>query len=195
MIRFVMLVLIAGFLVSVPQPLLAETKDLKAELESAIATMNKAIQEKNDPMRNRMFFKFRLIEQDNPKTVAPYLIKNLESEIPGVPEYTAFTLGWIADKEAIPVLRKLLLQSDSLKRAALQALGNMEAHDALNDMVQLLSDPQERVRQDAAYSLGLLGNEKAIPELRKALEDKDELVRWFANEAIERIENRKKYGW
>jgi hypothetical protein len=170
-------------------------KEQEAEIQGYIQTMNKAIQEKNDPMRNRMFIKFRLIEQDDHGVVAPLLIENLKSQIAGVPEYTAFTLGWIRDPRALQPLREMLKGSDDFKRAAAKALGNMEAKEAIPDLIQLLADPSGRVRQDAAYSLGLIGDDSANEALRKASEDSDDLVQFFAREALERIENRKKYGW
>ena len=172
-----------------------ETPDLKTEIQTAIEKMNRAIQEKNDPMRNKMYFKFRLIEQDNPGIVAPYLINNLKSELEGVPEYSAFVLGWIEDKRAIEPLKAMLTMEDSKKIAASRALGFMKANDALTDIIKLLEDPNPKVRGDAAYSLGLLGNENANAALKKATQDQDELVRYFAEEALKRIEDYKKFGW
>ena len=170
-------------------------QDIRLEIKQAIDILNKSITEKNDPMRNKMYFKFRLIEQDHPGLVAPLLIENLKTSIDGVPEYTAFILGWIQDKRAIAPMREMLRGSDSFKRAASKALGFMRAAEATEDLISLLKDPSVRVRQDAAYSLGLMGNESANPALKEAENDEDELVRFFAKEAIERIENYKKYGW
>ncbi len=174
---------------------LAQEVDLDKEIVQAIETLNKAIIEKNDPMRNKMYFKFRLIEQDNPGKVAPYLIDNLNASEEGVPEYTAFILGWIGDERAVDPMIKMLDESISKKRAAARALGFMRAEKAMDKIISLLDDPNNRVRQDAAYSLGLMGNDQAIAALKKAMDDKDELVRFFAEKAIERIENYKKYGW
>ena len=190
-----LLILFIAFLIAFTTTIKAIDKELEKQIKEYIQTLNKAIKEKNDPLRNKMYFKFRLIEQDNPGVVAPYLIENLKSNIPGVPEYTAFILGWIADKRAVEPLKKMLKMDDSKKRAAMRALGNMEATEALEDIAKLLQDPNPRVRQDAAYSLGIMGDERAIPYLKEALGDEDELVRFFAKEAISRIENRKKYGW
>lgn len=172
-----------------------QTEDLETEIQQALSTLNKAIAEKNDPMRNKMYFKFRLIEQDHPGIVAPYLIQNLGSDIEGVPEYTAFILGWINDKRAVPHLREMLKQSVSCQRHAARALGFMRATEALDDLIGLLKDPNERVRQDAAYSLGLMGDDRANKALKESENDPDELVRFFATEALTRIENYQKYGW
>jgi len=71
----------------------------------------------------------------------------------------------------------------------------MRATEALEDIVALLEDPEQRVRGDAAYGLGLMGDEKANAALKKATQDKDELVRYLAEEALKRIEDYKKFGW
>ncbi|MBN1879525.1 HEAT repeat domain-containing protein [bacterium] len=142
-----------------------------------------------------MYFKFRLIEQDHPGIVAPYLIDNLTSELPGVAEYTAYILGWIEDKRAIKPLTAFLTKQDSMKVAAARALGFMRATESMPDIIALLDDPNPRVRGDAAYSLGLMGSEEANGPLKKAMQDSDELVRFFAEEALKRIEDYKKFGW
>jgi hypothetical protein len=173
----------------------AEEPDLETRIRSAIETLNQAITDNNDPMRNRMYFTFRLIEQDSPGVVAPYLISNLDSHLEGVPEYTAFILGWIEDKRAVKPLQKMLTQSDSFKIAAARALGFMRAEESIADIIKLLDDPNPRVRGDAAYSLGLMGSETANAALQKAANDSDELVQYFAQEALQRIEDYKKFGW
>jgi HEAT repeat protein len=172
-----------------------EPVDQETEIRNAIDTLNQAIVDDNDPMRNKMYFKFRLIEQDNPGVVAPYLIDNLKSDRPGVTEYTAFVLGWIDDQRAVKPLREMLVKTDSQKIAAARALGFMRAEESIPDIIALLDDPNPRVRGDAAYSLGLMGSDKANAALQKATRDPDELVQYFAKEALQRIEDYKKFGW
>lgn len=191
----ILIALLAGISVLQISAQASGETDLKTEITTAIDKMNRAIQEKNDPMRNKMYFKFRLVEQDNPGVVAPYLIDNLKNTTPGVSEYTAFVLGWIDDKRAIDPIRKLLTDTNTRKRAACRALGFMRASKALPDMIKLLDDPDNRVRGDAAYGLGLMGDDKANAALKKATQDKDELVRYLAEEALKRIEDYKKFGW
>lgn len=193
-----LILLSAGLFCCAPGQVMGQTTesvDLKIEISNAIQTLNQAISEKNDPMRNRMYFKFRLIEQDHPGIVAPYLIDNLTSELPGVAEYTAYILGWIEDKRAIKPLTAFLTKQDSMKVAAARALGFMRATESMPDIIALLDDPNPRVRGDAAYSLGLMGSEEANGPLKKAMQDSDELVRFFAEEALKRIEDYKKFGW
>lgn len=173
------------------QPIQTSENDIRA----AIEILNQSIADDNTPMRNKMYFKFRLIEQEKPGLVAPILIENLLSDQDGVAEYTAFILGWIGDKRCIQPLREMLKTTPSKKEHAMRALGFMQAKEAFDDLVSLLSDSNNRVRQTAAYSLGLMGDDRAVPLLQKAKDDPDELVRFFANESIERIDNYKKFGW
>jgi len=171
-------------------------------VEEILATMKKAILEKNDPMRNRMFFKLRRI---GAPAVQPLCTMLADPEA-GVSEYAAFTLSWIADTQAVePLVAYLEKGSVSQKRAALHALGNMAwgteekvrkvVHEkAVPKMIAELDNKEAAVKRDAAYALGLAGDPKAIEPLRKLVEDKDALLAFLANEAIERIEqvNKKK---
>lgn len=181
-------------LMVVPGPACAEEKE---DVGQVIATMKKAILEKNDPMRNRMYFKLRIIG----KPAVKPLVQLLGDTEPGVSEYAAFVLGWIADPEAIEPLKTFLQKgSTTQKKAALQALGNMawgtdeavrkEVHArAVDEMMKYLEGSDQVVRREAAYGLGLAGDQRAIAVLQKYVNDADELMRFFAKEAIERIEN------
>lgn len=186
--------LIGLFLTAFNSILLAEESE---DVGQILSTMKKAIIEKNDPMRNRMYFKLRIIG----KPAVKPLVKTLSDPEPGVSEYAAFVLGWIADPDAIEPLKDFLRKgSPSQKKAALQALGNMawgtkeavrkEIHaKAVGEMIKFLEDSNQIVRREAAYGLGLTGDKKALPVLQKYVNDKDELMRFFAKEAIERINN------
>jgi len=168
------------------------------EVENVIQTMITAIQDGNDPMRNKMFFRLRHFGQ---RAVDP-LIAHLKDDLEGVPEYCAFTLGWIADPIAIEPIKELLTSdSPSIRRHAAKALANMAwgnpeplrktvADQSLEAIALLLKDPDKHVRQDAAYSLGLLQDERGIPYLERAKADPDDLVQWFAEEALKNINDR-----
>ncbi|OGL50420.1 MAG: hypothetical protein A2161_13460 [Candidatus Schekmanbacteria bacterium RBG_13_48_7] len=170
----------------------------KEEAEDAIRVMKKAIEEKNDPMRNRMYFKLRQIGSG---AVAP-LIENLNDPNEDFAGYCGFVLGWINDIKAVEPLIKKLNGSSNMKISCCKALGNMAwgtpekirtyvVQKALDPIIKLLNDPDVRVRRDAAYSLGLMGEERAIAFLQQAEKDDDDLVKWFATEAINRIKTTK----
>ena len=74
-------------------------------------------------------------------------------------------------------------------RKALVALGK-PAVSSLNSTLQ--NSRLDHVRWEAAKALGAIGDTRAIPQLVKALEDKDPDVTWVAAEALRRF---KKVAW
>ena len=100
---------------------------------------------------------------------------------------------------------KELLGSDkvSIRRHAARALGNMAwgnpeplrktvADQALEAVALLMKDTDPQVRMDAAYALGLMQDERGLPYLERAKADQDELVRFFAEEALKNVHDRVK---
>ena len=164
-------------------------------IDQIVETLKTSIRDKNDPMRNRMFFKLRALGSK----AVPALTDLLKTTEPGVAEYAAFTLGWIADTNAIaPMLTLLESGNASQKRHVLQALGNMAwgtddkvrkaVHkQAVPAMIQHLSVQDVSVVRDAAYGLGLAGDPQAIQHLEPLKTHKDTVVAFLAKEAVERI--------
>jgi len=164
-------------------------------IDEIISTLKDSIREKNDPMRNRMFFKLRAL---GPEAV-PALVDLLRNDEPGISEYAAFTLGWIAEPSSVPALVEYLKNGNaSRKKAALQALGNMAwgtaekvrktVHEqAVPEMIPHLSSKEIEVRREAAYGLGLAGDPRAIQHLEKLVSHEDKVLRFLVEEAIERI--------
>lgn len=175
---------LAVWLAAPARPTLASIEE--PTLDEAVGWMKQAIQENNDPMRNRMYFRLRLIEQDNKGTVAPALLPLLDDPQDNIAEYAAYVLGWIEDPKAIDPLMKMLKSGKEGRiRHATRALGFMRAMQAKDALVGLLQDPSPRIRQDAAFALGQLEDRSVLPILQKFLEtEKDEVVRHFTQEAI-----------
>ncbi|MBM3319389.1 MAG: HEAT repeat domain-containing protein [Candidatus Eisenbacteria bacterium] len=172
-------------------PAFAETPE--EEATHYLQTMVASVREKNDPMRNRMFIKLRVLGE---ASVDP-LLAGLADETPDVRRYLAFTLGFFdVPRVTDPLLA--LFRSDrevSVRTAAAEALGRLQRPEAVDPLVAALADANASIRQSAAYSLGLIGDPRARPALERAKSDTDELVRFFAEEAlveIEREEARKK---
>ncbi len=63
---------------------------------------------------------------------------------------------------------------------------------ALPGIVGALNNPNPTIRGDAAYLLGIIGHENALPFLLEAVNDENELVRETAIESIEAIKSRDK---
>lgn len=67
------------------------------------------------------------------------------------------------------------LEGDPALQAVTEKLGQLTRH------------PDARIRNDAAYYLGLSGSERALPYLRELLDDPDADVRDTAQESLERV--------
>jgi HEAT repeat protein len=164
----------------------AFTETPEEEAGRYLQTLLSSVREKNDPMRNRMFMKLRVL--GNP-SVGP-LLTALQDPSPEVRHYVAFTLGFFDDAR-VPAPLLVLFGSDgevSVRCAAAEALGRLRNKDAIDPLIAALSDANAQVRQSAAYSLGLIGDSRAAASLEKAKGDADELVRFFAGEALVEIE-------
>ncbi len=163
----------------------AETKE--EEAARYLDTMVQSILDDNDPMRNRMFIKLRYIGA--PST--PSLLENLDHEESAVREYLAFTLGFFDEPGVIQPLIELFKGDEvvTVRTAAAEALGRLECADAVDLLVTALGESDPRVRQSAAYALGLIGDRRAEGPLKKAKTgDEDELVRFFAGDALVEID-------
>jgi HEAT repeat protein len=160
--------------------------DPAADPRAALDTMIQAIRENNTPMRDRMFFKLRILGEPS---VQP-LIGTLSHEDPRVREYAAFTLGFLDDDRSVEPLLSLFANDAeiSVRTQAARALGRMEEPRAIDPLIAALADPRTEIRQDAAYSLGLIGDPRAIPALKGLANDPDELVRFFVDDALVRID-------
>ncbi|MFH1680347.1 MAG: HEAT repeat domain-containing protein [Candidatus Eisenbacteria bacterium] len=176
--------LIAVFALFLAVSVMAETPE--EEANRYLQTMITAIAEKNDPMRNRMFIKLRVLGDDS---VAP-LLAALEHESPDARRYVAFTLGFFEDPRVAGPLLALFASDPEVpvRTAAAEALGRQRSKDAVDPLIAALSDAIASIRQSAAYSLGLIGDPRARPALERAKGDADDLVRFFAEEALVEIE-------
>lgn len=162
----------------------AETKE--EEAVRYLETMIAAVREENDPMRNRMFIKLRVVGDPS---VAP-LLGALGDPDPSVRHYLAFTLGFFDDPRVTEPLLGLF-RSDGdvdVRCAAAEALGRRETMEAIDPLLAALGGTDPRVRQSSAYALGLIGDPRAREALEKAKGDSDELVRFFAEDALVQID-------
>jgi HEAT repeat protein len=111
----------------------------------------------------------------------------------------------LKDKRAIPVLRKALKdQSPYVRSIALEALGELKAVEAYDDIVALTRDKEWRSGNQkdqglncipmypavsACYALGALGEKRAVPVLIGLLDDKD--LEWPAIQSLEILTQQK----
>jgi len=98
----------------------------------------------------------------------------------------AWALGEIGDQKAIgPLLASLDRDERSLSLRAVEALGKLEAEEAVPPIVRILrSDPYHLLRRQAAFALGSIYSTEAIDLLITALDDEDASVRAEAANAL-----------
>ncbi|MBN1825308.1 MAG: HEAT repeat domain-containing protein [Candidatus Eisenbacteria bacterium] len=133
-----------------------------------------------------MFIKLRVL---GVPAVGP-LLGALDNETPEVRHYVSFTLGFFDDPRVVDALLGVF-RSDpetSVRCAAAEALGRLESAEAVDPLLDALKVGDAKIRQSAAYALGLVGDPRARPALEKAKSDADELVRFFAEEALVEID-------
>jgi HEAT repeat protein len=85
-----------------------------------------------------------------------------------------------------PALFKALKEPNaSLRAAAARLIGESGIRESVDRLVAVLqSDPEPKVRKDAAYALGLLGDVNTLKPVVAALRDKSPMVRGMAAEAL-----------
>jgi HEAT repeat protein len=164
----------------------------EAEARDAIVKMTRAIQEENDGIRNRMFFQLRILGEP---AVAP-LIQLLDHEDPKVAGYAAHTLSFLNENDlssssVTSIVESLMAHLGNreayVRSMSARALGRMEKPQALDALMGMTEDASPEVRQDVAWALGWIRDERALPALERMRQDQNDLVRFYADEAVETI--------
>lgn len=78
--------------------------------------------------------------------------------------------------------------SPAVRRRAAEAIGELEDEDAVNDLAQLLDDPDDEVRFAALDALALIGGSEAEKLLRAAADSDDDVLAEYAEQALEEFE-------
>ncbi len=77
--------------------------------------------------------------------------------------------------------------SPAMRAAAARACGELEAHAALDELLDLLTDPDQDVRLAAIFALGRLGGDEAQEALEVMAAGEDELEAAAAEDALEEM--------
>ena len=98
-------------------------------------------------------------------------------------------LGDLEDRRALPALVTALKDASAeVRYHAADAIGDLEnVRTAPPALIEALQDADSEVRQNAANSLGEIGDEAAVPGLRRLTTDNDTEVRRAAAEALSEI--------
>ncbi|MFN4292578.1 MAG: HEAT repeat domain-containing protein [Thermoflexales bacterium] len=78
--------------------------------------------------------------------------------------------------------------SPAVRRRAAEASGELEDEEAVNDLAQLLDDPDDEVRFAALDALALIGGNEAEKLLRAAADSDDDALAEYAEQALEEFE-------
>ena len=169
--------------------------DTQAKIQSSIETMVQAIEEGNDPMRNRMFFELRIIGNES----VPALVDLMEDSRVKVREYAIHTVSYIDDERWIDPVIEILKSDDQASTRAMACRALARSQDtpileeagrrALPALADALREDQEKVQMDAAFALGWFGDSQYRSLLEEAAQSSSELVSFFAKGALEDIEH------
>lgn len=115
-----------------------------------------------------------------------------DSSSPTARRYSCDSLGKIGDEQAIPVLKELLNDSDSILRSyALSSLAYFEKEEIEPILIQALRDSYWKIRVAAAKALSKRKSEDAVDILiYKAEKDPESNVKKAAMEALSIIGNK-----
>ncbi|MCA9473132.1 MAG: HEAT repeat domain-containing protein [Nitrospirales bacterium] len=120
------------------------------------------------------------LEEELPQDAALDLIMALGDPAVNVKQTAAASLrNAVPQKSLSNLLKQVLAVSEvSTRRAAVQAMGELELHSAYGAFLLAVEDPDPQVRQYAIAGLGELSDDRALVIFRKVLlNDPDEGVR------------------
>ena len=102
----------------------------------------------------------------------------------------AKSLGKLGDPEAVPHLIELLQHEDKWNRlGAVEGLAGIGDERGVEPLADLLkSDPERKVRKEAAKALSRIGGEDAQKALEMMKDEEDEVVRKAVLDALKRLQ-------
>nr|MDO8078634.1 HEAT repeat domain-containing protein [Candidatus Freyarchaeota archaeon] len=112
------------------------------------------------------------LEIGDPRAVEPLIRALQEDEDYSVRSTAARVLGEIGDPRAVePLIRALQEDEDwEVRESAAMALAEFEGDRVVEALIQALRDGESVVRMKAAWSLGIIGDARALEPLREAVE-------------------------
>jgi HEAT repeat protein len=125
----------------------------------------------------------------------PLLMELLRSQNSESRAQAAWLLGFVASQiEPTPLVDALHDKSSEVRANAAGALSSFEGYPGVFEALsEALKDQDEQVRVSVASALGYLGDKRALPILRNALQDASERVRHITTHAIKHLEKSSKF--
>jgi hypothetical protein len=100
----------------------------------------------------------------------------------------ANALGAQKVRSSVPALVKMVKRQDTKMLPAIRALGEIGDPRALKVLYERLDHERSTVRQYTCTAIGDIGQPESLSHLLKAINDKDELVAFYARRAMKRID-------
>ncbi len=139
--------------------------------QAAYSLAGLLITEKNLPEETR---------KEYTKEIIP-LFQNPDRYNVKVRSYLALALGYLKQKEAVPVLVEALKDSnEDIVLYSIWGLAVIGDPKTVPQIIPLLDDSRPAIRKISAFALGTTGDKNAIPALKKLLKDPIADVSWNA---------------
>jgi HEAT repeat protein len=161
-------------LVQDPSPDVRRTAALslgKIGHSAATTALVEALSDPDSYVRQYSAWALGQIGEDVNDTAAVRLAGALSDEHPSVKQAAAAALGKIGPRPPVIaiLMQALAVGERRSRRAAVEALAQLEARSAGPALRKALSDPDPAVRQGAVAALGELGDRRALPDFRERL--------------------------
>jgi HEAT repeat protein len=137
----------------------------------------------------------KALERLQAKRAAPVLVQALKDIDDSKRSAAAWVLGSLQVPDTIgPLWAAAMDQASeaSVRGHAIEALGRLQAQEAVPDLMALLNDPSAELRYWAAYALGQIGDPTSIPALERMASVDDAVLRTgfsLREEALDALEN------
>lgn len=166
-----------------------------AELENVLRKYLTQLKSNNLKLKSQASHAFTASE---PVLAVKLLKEALEGKNGAYPPYTShvtWALAKIGTDEAIQALLDVAASSNNnmVRIKAIRELGRWHIKKAVPKLIDLLSDPDAKIRIDTLLSLGSIGDKSCIREVESRFDDPDEKVRNAARKVHKLLtENRQK---
>ena len=153
---------------------------------SAVPALLEMVRDEDDEVRMQTAEALGNLDNTAALDALSQLVKDANKD---VRVHAVSALGHLEDRRALPALVTALKDPNAEVRAhAADAIGDLEnIRTAPPALIEALQDADSEVRQHAANSLGEIGDEAAVPGLRRLTTDNDTEVRRAAAEALSEI--------
>ena len=128
-------------------------------------------------------------DTDLMKATKMLAVNVLYEEDPLIRKHSLYLIGIARNPDCIPILIQSLKDPEKgVRSQATQALVMM-GEPAVKDLLNLLSNPDWKVRYRTAEALGMIGDDKAASPLIELLSDNKDHVRYMAAKSLSILRN------